>query len=584
MSSERLSKSSLMAWRQCPKRLWLQVYHPELVSADNQDDQKFLIGNEVGEFARSLYPEGILIEGEIATAVAATAAAMEASPQRAIFEAAYVCDDLTVRADLLLPSNSGYRLVEVKSGTGIKPHYLDDCAIQAWVLVQNKVNLAAVELAYINTDFVYTGSANYDGNLIYQPLDRDLGPLINEVPGWLESARQVLVGNEPDIPTGPKCESPYACSFRSYCSNYEGAAESVEFPLEVLYRMRASSRAELKAQGYEDAQDVPESVLNEQQRRIQRVCRTGKPELLAGAQGQLAELPYPRYYLDFETIAFAIPRWVGSSPYRSQIPFQWSCHVESATGALRHVGFLDTSGDDPRRAFAETLIRALGTTGPVFVYNQSFEKSRIAELAAQFPDLAPTLNSINARVVDLLPIARDHYYHPAMKGSWSIKAVLPTIAPDLDYHRLLVGNGNDAQAAYLEITHARTSASRRSELEEGLEAYCALDTLAMVRLAWFLQGERVYRFFQEPAGRAWQAAVDGASKDPERYDEALEVIVEYGRMQAGSVIIRPVSLLQRRLRVSYQHALALCQRLEDTGVLQALDLSVLSVSKNEHAK
>jgi hypothetical protein len=61
------------------------------------------------------------------------------------------------------------------------------------------------------------------------------------------------------------------------------------------------------------------------------------------------------------------------------------------------------------------------------------------------------LLSINDRVVDLLPMTRQHYYHPAMKGSWSIKAVLPTIAPDLRYDELEVGNGGDAQNALGEI-------------------------------------------------------------------------------------------------------------------------------------
>ena len=138
------------------------------------------------------------------------------------------------------------------------------------------------------------------------------------------------------------------------------------------------------------------------------------------------------------------------------------------------------------------MIAALGNTGPIFVYYQSFEKSRISELAKLFPDLSEALLSINERVVDLLPIARANYYHPDMKGSWSIKAVLPTIAPDLDYTQLIVGGGGDAQEAYSEIVHPDTPEMRKQELTEGLREYCALDTLAMVRLVRFFQG------FQQP--------------------------------------------------------------------------------------
>ena len=55
---------------------------------------------------------------------------------------------------------------------------------------------------------------------------------------------------------------------------------------------------------------------------------------------------------------------------------------------------------------------------------QHVERSRIKELADCFPDLAEQLLAINVRMVDLLPIAREHYYHLEMRGSWSLKAVL----------------------------------------------------------------------------------------------------------------------------------------------------------------
>jgi hypothetical protein len=49
-----------------------------------------------------------------------------------------------------------------------------------------------------------------------------------------------------------------------------------------------------------------------------------------------------------------------------------------------------------------------------------------------------------------------------MHGSWSIKAVLPTVAPDLSYDKLgAVRDGLAAQTAYLEAIDAKTSAARR---------------------------------------------------------------------------------------------------------------------------
>ena len=110
-----------------------------------------------------------------------------------------------------------------------------------------------------------------------------------------------------------------------------------------------------------------------------------------------------RYYLDFETINPAIPMWADTRPYQ-QVPFQWSCHIEKSNGAMSHEMFLDLTGDDPSRPFAESLLRTVGKVGPIVVYNQAFEKRIVRELAERFDDLAPALNKLLTRIVDLLPL------------------------------------------------------------------------------------------------------------------------------------------------------------------------------------
>ena len=121
------------------------------------------------------------------------------------------------------------------------------------------------------------------------------------------------------------------------------------------------------------------------------------------------------------------------------------------------------------------------------VYNAGFERSVILSLADAFPDLAPALSAMADRLFDLLPFVRAHYYHPAMMGSWSIKRVLPTIAPDLDYANLDdVQSGEMVEPVYFEMIDPATPAERRKVLENALLTYCERDTLAMVRLAGFL--------------------------------------------------------------------------------------------------
>ena len=133
--------------------------------------------------------------------------------------------------------------------------------------------------------------------------------------------------------------------------------------------------------------------------------------------------------------------------------------------------------------FTRQLLSVITKPGSVVVWNQGFEGARLRELAERFPGHAEALLAIVENMVDLLPIYRAHYYHRDMRGSWSIKSVLPTIAPDLDYGDLEVSGGGEAQEAYLNASHPGTLSEDRERLRQGLLKYCERDTLAMVRLA-----------------------------------------------------------------------------------------------------
>jgi hypothetical protein len=324
---------------------------------------------------------------------------------------------------------------------------------------------------------------------LFNPVDVStaIAPLMMEVPVWIAAARTTLDGAEPAIEPGPHCHAPFDCPFLSYCTRDQAPAVPVKYPVDSL-PYSGKLAASLLAEGYSDLRDVPPDRLSKpQHQRVQRVALSETAELDPVVGETLRNLSYPRYYLDFESIQFAVPIWPGTRPYQ-QLVFQWSCHIERTAGSLEHAEFLDESGNDPRRAFAKSLIATLGKHGPVFVYNQGFEGGCLRQLAEVYPDLAISLLAIRERLVDLLPLARNHYYHPAMHGSWSIKAVLPTVAPDLAYEALTVQHGGMAQQAYLELIQSGITPERRDKLRQGLLEYCGLDTLALVRLAWYFEG------------------------------------------------------------------------------------------------
>jgi hypothetical protein len=248
-------------------------------------------------------------------------------------------------------------------------------------------------------------------------------------------------------------------------------------------------KAHIDEDGITEMRLVRDDLLNERQLRVKQHTLSGKTYFdSARAAAALAGHRLPAVFLDFETISFAVPIWKGTRPFQ-QIPFQFSTHTLRRSGSLEHESFLDLSGNDPSRALAEALIDACGGTGPVFAYAAAFENSRIKELAARFPRLGKPLRDISNRIVDLLPVAEQHYYHPSQEGSWSIKSVLPAVAPDLQYDDLEgVRDGGMAMEAYREAIDPSTTAVRKNEIQRHLLAYCRLDTYAMVRLWAFFTG------------------------------------------------------------------------------------------------
>ena len=482
MARVGLSKSRIISGLQCPKRLYLEVHRPELAEVSDETERLFSNGYRVGEIARSQWPGGKLISytDDLQAALAETQALLKAEPKTVLFESAFQHGGVLVRADVLSPFRGKAELVEVKSSTRVKEYHYNDAAIQYWVVTGAGIPLSSVSICHINNEFVYPGDGDYRGLFETVNVTEDILPLVEQVPLWITEFQKVLAGEVPEISIGKQCASPFACPFWNHCS--QGQPDT---PVEMLPR-GGKVVEQLLAEGFRDLRDVPSERLTRAiHQRVWRATSSGRAELDPEARDLVRAFDLTRYYLDFETIQFAVPIWPGTRPYQ-QLPFQWSCHIENASGPIEHKEFLDVSGGPPMRAFAERLIEALGNSGAVIVYGH-FEEMILRQLIARYPDLDAVLSAIISRIKNLLPIVRDHYYHPAMEGSWSLKAVLPAIAPDLGYAALgEVQDGTGAQAAYLEAIELTTSGNRREQLNNDLRAYCKMDTFALVRLCRFL--------------------------------------------------------------------------------------------------
>jgi hypothetical protein len=520
-----LSKSKLIAYRQCPKRLWLEIFRPDL-RADNAATQAvFATGHKVGALAQSIFDAtgtGYLVDMHtlgIDGAIAKTQSLVSAPSPQPIFEAGFKADAVgnggaLSFADVLLPdaqsgengqseSSRAWHMIEVKSSTKVKDYYREDAAIQYHVAKNAGVNLTAISIAVVDTSWVYRGDGDYKGLLKLEDVTDSSAAQDADVRAWITDAQVIAqLGAAPAQKTGDHCDSPFPCGFYAHCSKEDGTADlQVEHPADWLPRI---SKGKIVDAFGTDADkrfvsmfDIPDSQLNVLQRRVKAAHRTGKPFIDAvNIQNQLApHQPHADgavYFLDFETIAQAVPIWANTRPYQAVL-YQFSCHVMSGNGTLKHHEFLDTSGNDPRIPFADALVTALGeSSSAIFVYS-SFERTQLKALAIDVPKHSAAIGRIIERLVDLLPIVQGNYYHPLMQGSWSIKSVLPAMFgngdADLSYEKLAasveggaVADGGAATVAFIEAIEPTTTRERRAAIHAQLLAYCKLDTLAMVRV------------------------------------------------------------------------------------------------------
>ncbi len=488
MSPRPLSKSKLVAFRQCPKRLWLEIHRPQARKDSSVTQAVFRTGHEVGAIAQRLYaPDG---EDEtIDWQAEGMAAALERTgdllqQRRPILEAGFSASGALAFADVMLPVANeqvqAWKMVEVKSSTSVKPYQVEDIAIQSHIVRASGINLSSVAIAHIDTSWVYQGGGDYSGFLVEKDITQQAFACSAKIATWILEAHQIAVqSTPPETPMGPQCSAPFDCGFQQHCGE---ELPQAAYPITWLPRMQSKVLKDFLADsGARDMREVPDALLTPIQRRVRDASVSGQPYFDAeGARQDLQPYPLPAYFLDFETIQFGVPRWAGTRPFQ-MLPFQFSVHRLSARDKLTHCGFLDLSGNDPSEAFAAELVRTCAEQLPIFVYHAGFEGTRLKELAQRFPAMAQALLAIQGRLVDLLPITQARYYHPLQHGSWSIKKVLPTLTPNTRYDMLTgVQDGTMAMAAYLEAIAPTTTAQRKAAIYSELIAYCTLDTLAMV--------------------------------------------------------------------------------------------------------
>ena len=443
MTKHILSKSTFMYGCQCPKRLFLHKFKPELCNEeDEQQTAIFAAGTDAGILARDLFKGGFDATPpnpySYHISIAQTAEQI-ANGQTVIYEAAFQYDGVMCAVDILVKEEDGWHAYEVKGTNSLKPQHQDDAALQYYVLSKSGLPLNDFSVVHFNKEYVRFGAI--DVQQLFKAASVKEYAVAQEqfIASKIDELKTVLANKEePIIEPGDFCFKPYECNFTGHCRSGL-TIEQKEIPYFKPY--------------------------------------IGDVYLLAFKD----QLTYPLYYIDFETVMYGVPEFDYSSPYQ-QIPFQFSAHIVRKPGAKPyHFAYLGNGADDPRPEFIKELIKSVSGTGSVIVYNAAFERGCLNKLAANFPEYATELHAISNRMLDLMaPFRSKAISFHEFGGSYSLKKVLPILAPKLKYSDLDIQEGGTASFVYAQLKHQdeETQNLQRKQLLD----YCHLDTLAMVEI------------------------------------------------------------------------------------------------------
>ena len=488
-----LSKTRYMAGTQCDKRLFLDCHRRDLIPEVSVGQQRlFDQGHEVGALATRRYPGGVRIEfdrSQYAEAAEATALAMADASVPAIFESAFEYAGVRVRIDILVRLPGGWwRVEEVKSSTKFDESvHLDDLAVQLYVLDSCGVRVSEAGILHLDREYVRTTQAlNVHALFEFRELRKLARASRQRIATNLRRWRRQLVQRSaPDVDPGRHCYAPYECPFTDHCITPPGRFS--------LRRLPAAFKLidEVGADAPDDIRRLPDEVsLSTHQARAIECIKTDREHVSPGLSAALADASYPIHFLDFETFAPAVPRYRWTRAYQV-LPFQWSDHVLHADGSIEHHEYLHTENSDPRRAFLESLLEAVARAGTIVVYT-SFENTQLKALAKAIRNRRKRIRKVQRRLLDLFAVVKQHYYHPDLDGSFSLKVLVPVLVPTLAYGE--IADGRAAGAAYEELIDTATTPGRKAALEKALLRYCGTDTLAMLK---------IWRALKRRAAGAW---------------------------------------------------------------------------------
>lgn len=450
-------------------------------------------------------------------------------------------------------------LLDRYSKVGKYPH---DLAFQRFVIEHRLRQLGDNRpvnyyLAVLNSEYVYDGAIDENGKRLYRDVNGqeiitflnlneiteayqttildEIACLENYISTPHDVTKKVDVGKY--CAWGEKTE----CLFWSHCFQTlrdvpdTNSANKYMNSDQSFKACGIIGKYQLINEGYYKLDHVPLDWLKNKKHLIQRDCYDNGTEYVDQEKMTywFDQLEYPIYHFDFEGFPCPLPRFKGERPYTQSV-FEFSLHIEREPGVCdkekdNFIFLNEEYFDDERKALAKAIVDHFeynedgSLKGTMLAQFTSYEKGRLEELAALYPEYSVKLLAIRDKSADLLHLLRNNemyermyekkygkeeyekmkremkkgkstgienvdifnYYHKDLSGGYSIKKTLPVLVPSLTYKGMDVGNGMQAYIAYINYDSAQPTfdtLKTKAERREALKRYCQQDTWAMVEI------------------------------------------------------------------------------------------------------
>ncbi len=477
-----ISKSAFMKAEQCLKHFYLYKKHPNLRDKLSKETQfVFKRGTDIGIFAQQLFPNGVDVTKDEKwnhELFAQRTLQLIANGAETIYEATFIYDDLLVMVDILHKQNEQWYAYEVKSSLKITETYIKDACFQYFVIKNALPNLADFSLLTLNPKYVLQGEINVQELFKTTSILKDA---IKNVPYFkykVQQAKLTLEQNKiPNIKIGTHCFHPYDCDFLGLC--WKNIYDSTS--IFSIGKLSKAAILEFYQNNILHVEDIDITTISKEDIKIQVKAVKENEE-----QCQIEKIaPYislvkePYCSLDIEVWMPGLPFYQNTRPFQ-QIPFLFSMNYEE-DGIQKQYSFIKPIEEDNRKHFLEQILEATKPFKSILMFDKTLENGVLNQLVELFPEYQEEVNELKQKIVDLEePIRKNYFYHPEMKGNFTLKSLAPLVNKEDGFNKLQIQSGVVAMYEYESLL--QKNSIEQEALKQQLIDYCEMDALITYQL------------------------------------------------------------------------------------------------------